>query len=97
MAKTRSPTPLPYGHILRQATVHFVEEVLQTGQSHTSGLFGEMHLQLTFKVGNGDDTDIDSVLKKICDALLVSAIGGSIALQCLCARCRIAAFMWQPP
>ena len=42
MAKTRTSTPLPSGQHLRQASVDFVEEIMETGLSYTSGLYEAM-------------------------------------------------------
>ena len=58
MAKTRTSTPLPNEQHLRQASVDFVEEIMETGLSHTSGLYEAMHVQLIFEVGNGEETNL---------------------------------------
>ena len=58
MAKTRTSTPLPSGQHLQQASVDFVEEIMETGLSHTSGLYEAMQVQLIFEVGNGEETNL---------------------------------------
>lgn len=58
MAKTRTSTPLPNEQHLRQASVDFVEEIMETGLSHTSGLYEAMQVQLIFEVGNGEETNL---------------------------------------
>ena len=58
MAKTRTSMPLPSGQHLRQASVGFVEEIMETGLSHTSGMYEAMQVQLIFEVGNGEETNL---------------------------------------
>ena len=97
MSKTLHPSALPNAETLRQRAVDYVEDIIQQGHAHVSGLFLDVYTHIIFEVGDGNDAEFDGLFQSWCDNMRMNAMADSIILQALCARYGITAYVWQPP